>query len=226
MNFSSEHKKRPRQPFWLPRAFVIHVFLMEQIKAKPCISSIPQELHIINTQCCISSSRRRVYARLCRDDIPSQSDGWYTAPLGLMICQACGLDKKEVTFGRQKLLLFGGDVGIWTLAPAEPTYRISNPDPSTTWVHLRIFALPESLPALIQYITPRRRLQQFFIRFAVCCCSGNSISDICGRNEVGKFQSRRLWALCVYAWQSAFLFYWAKVGLRCWIGIPFVLYCK
>ena len=35
--------------------------------------------------------------------------------------------------------LHGGDVGIWTPAPAEPTYRISNPDPSTTWVHLRIF---------------------------------------------------------------------------------------
>ena len=33
-----------------------------QIKAKPCISSIPQELHIINTQCCISSSRRNIHA--------------------------------------------------------------------------------------------------------------------------------------------------------------------
>ena len=31
----------------------------------------------------------------------------------------------------------GGDAGIWTLAPAEPTYRISNPDPSAAWVHLR-----------------------------------------------------------------------------------------
>ena len=47
----------------------------KQIKAKPCISSIPQELHLINTQCCISSSRRGNYTRLCRDDIPSQGDG-------------------------------------------------------------------------------------------------------------------------------------------------------
>ena len=29
-----------------------------KIKAKPCISSIPQEMHITNTKCCISSSRR------------------------------------------------------------------------------------------------------------------------------------------------------------------------
>ena len=87
MNFSTGRKKRPRQPFWLPRAFVIHVFLMEQIKAKPCISSIPQELHIINTQCCISSSRRKntrwrvmryspkgaddMHRTLCGDDMPS-----------------------------------------------------------------------------------------------------------------------------------------------------------
>ena len=27
MNFSSEHKKRPRQPFWLLRVFVLHVFV-------------------------------------------------------------------------------------------------------------------------------------------------------------------------------------------------------
>lgn len=31
---------------------------------------------------------------------------------------------------------FGGGEEIRTLAPAKPTYRISNPDPSTTWVHL------------------------------------------------------------------------------------------
>lgn len=33
------------------------------------------------------------------------------------------------------LILSGGEE-IRTLAPAKPTYRISNPDPSTTWVHL------------------------------------------------------------------------------------------
>ena len=27
MNFPTERKKRPRQPFWLPRAFVLHVFV-------------------------------------------------------------------------------------------------------------------------------------------------------------------------------------------------------
>jgi hypothetical protein len=27
MNFSTGRKKRPRQPFWLPRAFVLHVFV-------------------------------------------------------------------------------------------------------------------------------------------------------------------------------------------------------
>ena len=32
--------------------------------------------------------------------------------------------------------LNGGGEEIRTLAPAKPTYRISNPDPSTTWVHL------------------------------------------------------------------------------------------
>lgn len=31
---------------------------------------------------------------------------------------------------------FGGGEEIRTLAPAKPTYRISNPDPSTAWVHL------------------------------------------------------------------------------------------
>ena len=31
----------------------------------------------------------------------------------------------------------GGGEEIRTLAPAKPTYRISNPDPSTTWVHLQ-----------------------------------------------------------------------------------------
>ena len=34
--------------------------------------------------------------------------------------------------------LCGGDVGIRTPARAEPAYRISNPDPSTAWVHLLI----------------------------------------------------------------------------------------
>ena len=33
---------------------------------------------------------------------------------------------------------FGGDVGIRTPARAEPAYRISNPDPSTAWVHLHM----------------------------------------------------------------------------------------
>ena len=76
----------------------------KQIRAKPCISSIPQELHIINTQCCISSSRRGMHA-----------DAWWdTAPKGLMIyttaswwyAKPAAWIKKEVTFGRQKLLLF------------------------------------------------------------------------------------------------------------------------
>ena len=31
-----------------------------------------------------------------------------------------------------------GVEGIWTPAPDEPTYRISNPDPSTTWVQLLV----------------------------------------------------------------------------------------
>ena len=38
--------------------------------------------------------------------------------------------------------LFGGDVGIRTPARAEPAYRISNPDPSTAWVHLHGFLIP------------------------------------------------------------------------------------
>ncbi len=37
-----------------------------------------------------------------------------------------------------RLLRPGGGEEIRTLAPAKPTYRISNPDPSTTWVHLQV----------------------------------------------------------------------------------------
>ena len=47
---------------------------------------------------------------------------------------AVGPKKKGMTLGHA--LLFGGGEEIRTLAPAKPTYRISNPDPSTTWVHL------------------------------------------------------------------------------------------
>ena len=56
---------------------------------------------------------------------------------------------------------FGGDVGIWTLAPAKPTYRISNPDPSTTWVHLRIFQ--DSIPRFGQSLIDVFALHDFFI---------------------------------------------------------------
>ena len=70
--------------------------------------------YIINAKHCISSSRRRVYARLCRDDIQPR---W-----GLMIYQACGLDKKEVTFGRQKLLLFWSRV-----RESNPPSRLGKP---------------------------------------------------------------------------------------------------
>ena len=54
--------------------------VQKKINAKHCISSIPQELHIIKTQFCISSSRQNTHfvwwdtTRLCRvDDIPSLS---------------------------------------------------------------------------------------------------------------------------------------------------------
>ena len=49
----------------------------------------------------------------------------------------------------------GGDVGIRTPAPAEPTYRISNPDPSTTWVHLHLYSQPS------YYISGTRKNQGF-----------------------------------------------------------------
>ena len=39
------------------------------------------------------------------------------------------------------MALFGGGEEIRTLAPAKPTYRISNPDPSTTWVHLHVLKI-------------------------------------------------------------------------------------
>lgn len=48
------------------------------------------------------------------------------------------LSKKE---GHFNALLFGGGEEIRTLAPAKPTYRISNPDPSTTWVHLHLLKI-------------------------------------------------------------------------------------
>ena len=37
--------------------------------------------------------------------------------------------------------MLGGGEEIRTLAPAKPTYRISNPDPSTTWVHLHVLKI-------------------------------------------------------------------------------------
>ncbi len=36
--------------------FTYEFELLHKSRRKPCISSIPQELHIINTKCCISSA--------------------------------------------------------------------------------------------------------------------------------------------------------------------------
>lgn len=46
------------------------------------------------------------------------------------------------------LILSGGEE-IRTLAPAKPTYRISNPDPSTTWVHLHLLKIDHSIYNLL-----------------------------------------------------------------------------
>ena len=46
-----------------------------------------------------------------------------------------------VIMSESPCLFFGGGEEIRTLAPAKPTYRISNPDPSTTWVHLHVLKI-------------------------------------------------------------------------------------
>ncbi len=65
--------------------------------AKLCISSISKELHII----------RNLLRYIIK---PQENARWrvmiYTALCTVMIYQACGMDKKEVTFVYQKSLLF------------------------------------------------------------------------------------------------------------------------
>ena len=52
--------------------------------------------------------------------------------------------KKDVV-AKRTLRPRGGGEEIRTLAPAKPTYRISNPDPSTTWVHLQMLEVSSSI---------------------------------------------------------------------------------
>ena len=47
---------------------------------------------------------------LARDEIQPEGLMIYTTLRAVMIYQACGLDKKEVTFGRQKLLFFAKEL--------------------------------------------------------------------------------------------------------------------
>ena len=63
-----------------------------------------------------------------------------TALRALMIYQACGLDKKEATFDKQKLLLFGGEEGIRTLVGLPPN-GFQDRLVMTTSIPLRIVAM-------------------------------------------------------------------------------------
>ena len=65
-------------------------------RREACISSIPKELHIINTKCCISSSRRqdaRWRVMRYKGGLPPLMI--CTALRAVMIYQACGLNKKN-----------------------------------------------------------------------------------------------------------------------------------
>ena len=96
--------KNTKSP-WFTRTFVLGCKIVDPLCArriklqlvksrrKACISSIPKELHIINTKCCISSSRRKMHADAWWDAKAESRLWWYT-DLGRMIYQACGLDKK------------------------------------------------------------------------------------------------------------------------------------
>ena len=68
---------------WGNNLYECSQFLLEKITPKACISSIPKELHIINTKCCISSSRReytlRVMIYAFGDDIHADA-WWYAKP--------------------------------------------------------------------------------------------------------------------------------------------------
>ena len=99
MNFSTERKKAPPTTV-LAGVCVTGIFDgTNQGEALYIIRNVLR--YIINTKCCISSSRRQCSLRLmicaCGDDIHADA-WWYTKPAAWI--------KKEVTFGRQKLLLF------------------------------------------------------------------------------------------------------------------------
>ena len=92
VDFQADH---PFRFYYITKCCVFqwYIAVAKQINGLP--------LHIINGSHCISSSPRRMHLRWWYtpygDDIHAKA-WWYT--------KISGLDKKEVTFGRQMLLLF------------------------------------------------------------------------------------------------------------------------
>ena len=66
----------------------------------------------------------------------------------------------------------GGDVGIRTPARPEDAYRISNPDPSTAWVHLHIFASAISpiFRSKMDLEFLERKVGEKFRNYLICKC--------------------------------------------------------
>ena len=90
-------------------------------------------MHIINTQCCISSNRRKGYARLCRDDIQPIGLMISTTLRAVMIYQTCGLDKKSRIL---LIRLFWRRRRDLNPCYSFPYYSLSRGAPWATWVLL------------------------------------------------------------------------------------------
>ena len=84
----------------------------------------------------------------------------YTTLRAAMICQACGLDKKEVTFGRQKLLLFWlrrWDLNLMFLTNSLPRICLRSPRGSVSPPDCLSLPLGRSLRSLPSSHSPSSR---------------------------------------------------------------------
>lgn len=108
------------------------------------------------------------------------------------------------------MLRRGGGEEIRTLAPAKPTYRISNPDPSTTWVHLHILKIGCPIhnlrfahKKLFVYISGPAEASQSFLKgwesSALVFWVNEQDTRHCGRNQ---------------GTESNFSWTWREKGLR------------
>ena len=83
----------------------------------------------------------------------------------------------STSFARLKCsFLFGGGEEIRTLAPAKPTYRISNPDPSTTWVHLHLLKIGRPIYNLLYSLFGKT--VSILLAFCVFCTFSKSCDPL------------------------------------------------